>query len=56
MVGEPSVLEKSVEEVLRKLMAEKPLSEGVQASSTRGMHASPLTGRHYGRVNPTTEQ
>jgi hypothetical protein len=52
MSGEPSELEKSVEEVLKKLMADRPISEGVQASSTRGLQASPSTGRRSGRVNP----
>jgi hypothetical protein len=56
MSGEPSELEKSVEEVLKKLMADRPISEGIQASSTRGLQASPSTGRRSGRVNPVTEQ
>jgi hypothetical protein len=30
MSGEPSELEKSVEEVLKKLMDDRPISEGVQ--------------------------
>jgi hypothetical protein len=37
-------------------MADRPLSEGVQASSTRGLQASPSTGRRSGHVNPMTEQ
>jgi hypothetical protein len=37
MAGKPSELEKFVEEVLKKIMARKPLSKGVQASSTRGL-------------------
>jgi hypothetical protein len=56
MSGEPNELEKSVEEVLRKLMADRPVSEGIQASSTRGLQASPSTGRRSTRINPVTEQ
>jgi hypothetical protein len=37
MSGEPSELEKLVEEVLKNLMANRPISEGVQVSSTRGL-------------------
>jgi hypothetical protein len=37
MSGEPGELEKFVEEVLKKLMSEKPLSKGVQESLTRGL-------------------
>jgi hypothetical protein len=48
-------LEKSVEEVLKKFMADKATSEGVQASSTRGLQDSPLTGHHSSCVNPATE-
>jgi hypothetical protein len=56
MSGEPNELEKFVEEVLKKLMADRPISKGVQASSTSELQASPLTGHHYGRVNPGTKQ
>jgi hypothetical protein len=56
MSGEPNDFEKSVEEVLRKLMADRPVSEGIQASSTRGLQASPSTGRRSTRINPVTEQ
>jgi hypothetical protein len=56
MSGEPSELEKSVEEVLKKLMADRPISEGIQASLTRGLQASPSTRHHSGHVNPMTEQ
>jgi hypothetical protein len=56
MSGEPTELEKSVEEVLKKFMADRLLSEGVQASSTRGLQASPSTGHRSGHVNPMTEQ
>jgi hypothetical protein len=37
-------------------MADRALSEVVKASSTRGLQASPSTGRRSSRVNPTTEQ
>jgi hypothetical protein len=37
MSGEPSELEKSVEEVLKKLMVDRMISEGIQDSSTRGL-------------------
>jgi hypothetical protein len=56
MSGEPSEIEKSVEEVLKKLMADRPISKIVQASSTRGLQASPSTRRCSGYVNPMTEQ
>jgi hypothetical protein len=55
MSGEPRELEKYVEEVLKKLMADIPISEGVQASSTMGLQASPSTGHRFGRVNPENE-
>jgi hypothetical protein len=41
MLGEPNELEKSVEEFLKKLMADRPISEGIQASSSRGLVMSP---------------
>jgi len=37
ILGEPSALEKSVEEILTKIMADRKLSEGVQELSTRGL-------------------
>jgi hypothetical protein len=37
MSGEPSELDKFVEEVLKKIMDERPIFEGVQAFSTRGI-------------------
>jgi hypothetical protein len=55
MSGEPSELDNSLEEVLKKLMADIPISEGLHASSTRGLQASPSTGRHSGCVNPRSE-
>jgi hypothetical protein len=56
MSGEPSELEKSVEEVLKKLMADRSISKGVQASSTRGLQASPSTRHCYGHFDHGTEQ
>jgi hypothetical protein len=56
MSVERTELEKSVEEVLKKFMADKAMSEGVQASSTRGLQASPSTGRRSKCVNPATEK
>jgi hypothetical protein len=56
MSGKPSELEKSVEKFLKKIMANRPISEGIQVSSTRGLQTSPLTGRHSGCANPITEQ
>jgi hypothetical protein len=56
MLGEPSELEKFVEDVLNKIMADIQLSKGVHASSTRGLQASPSTECHSGCVNPATEQ
>jgi hypothetical protein len=50
MSGEHSALEKSVEEILIDLMAEKVMSVGIQASSTGGLQASPSTGRRSGRT------
>jgi hypothetical protein len=45
MSGELSAVEKSMEDILIELMAEKVMSIGVQASSTRGLQASPSTAR-----------
>ena len=56
MSGEPTELEKFVKEVLKKLMGDRSLSEGVQALSTRGLEACPSTWHHFGRVNLGTEQ
>jgi hypothetical protein len=55
MSGELTELEKSVEEVLKKFMADRDMSGGVQASSTRGLEVSPLTGQCLGRTNLVTE-
>ena len=56
MSGEPSELDKFVKEVLKKIMADRSISKGIQASSTRGLRASPLIGCHSSRVNPITEK
>jgi hypothetical protein len=56
MSGEPSELEKIVEEVLKKIMANRSIFEGVQASSTRGLQASPSTELRSNRFNPIVEQ
>jgi hypothetical protein len=56
MSVERTELEKSVEEVLKKFMADKAMSEGVQASSTRGLQASPSTGCRSKCANPATEK
>jgi hypothetical protein len=45
MSGDLSAVEKSVEEILIDLMAEKVMSAGIQASSMGGLQASPSTGR-----------
>jgi hypothetical protein len=37
MSGEPTELDKSIEEVLKKFMADRDMSEGLQAFSTRGL-------------------
>jgi hypothetical protein len=56
MSGAPNELEKSFEEVLRKLMADRPISKGIQVSSTRGLRDSPSTGCRSTCINPVTEQ
>jgi hypothetical protein len=37
-------------------MADKAMSEGVQASSTRGLQASPSIGRRSKCANPVSEK
>jgi len=56
MLGEPNDLEKFVEEVLRKLLAKRPVTEGNQVLSTRGLQASPSTRRRSTWINPINEQ
>jgi hypothetical protein len=48
MSDELNAVEKSVEEVLIDLMAKKVMSAGIQASSMRGVQASPLTAHGSG--------
>jgi hypothetical protein len=55
MSVERTELEKSFKEVLKKFMADKAMFERIQASSTRGLQASPSTGHRSSRVNPATE-
>jgi hypothetical protein len=50
MSGEHSTLEKSVEEILIDLMAEKVMSVGIQALSMGGLQASPSTGHRSSRT------
>jgi hypothetical protein len=56
MSGDLSTVEKSMEEILIDLMAEKGMSIGVQASSTRGLQASTSIGRRSGPSRTTTEK
>jgi hypothetical protein len=52
MSGDLSAVEKSVEEILIDLMAEKVMFAGVQASSMRGLQASPSTARSVDLGHP----
>jgi hypothetical protein len=56
MSGDFSVVEKFVEEILIDLMAEKAMSAGAQASSTRGVQASPSTAHRSGPSRTATEK
>jgi hypothetical protein len=56
MSGELTELEKYIEEVLKKFIVYIPMSEGLNALSTRELHASFSTGRRSGHVNLTTKQ
>jgi hypothetical protein len=56
MSGEPSELENSIEEFLKKLMADRPISEGIQESSTRGLWDSPSSGCRSTCTNPIVKQ
>jgi hypothetical protein len=56
MSTERTELEKSVEEVMKKFMADKAMLEGIQASSTRVVYASPSTGRYLTLTNLATEK
>jgi hypothetical protein len=56
MLGDFSVVEKSVEEILIDLMDEKVMSAGAQASSMKGVQTSPSTGRRSGPSRTATEK
>jgi hypothetical protein len=56
MSGDFSEVEKSIEEILIDLMDEKVMSIGVQASSMRGVQASPSTARGSGPSQAVTEK
>jgi hypothetical protein len=49
-------VEKSVEEILINIMAEKVMSAGIQASSTQGVQASSSTACGYGPSRATIEK
>jgi hypothetical protein len=48
MSGDLSAVEKSIEDILIDLMAEKVISAGIQASSMGGVQASPSTTHRSG--------
>jgi hypothetical protein len=50
MLGEHNMLEKSVEDILIDLMAEKFMYAGIHASSIGGLKEYPSTGRRSGHV------
>jgi hypothetical protein len=56
MPGEHSAIEKTVEEIIIDLMAEKVMSIGVQASSMRGVQASPSNARGSGPSRVVTKK
>jgi hypothetical protein len=56
MSGDFSKVEKSIEDILIDLMNEKVMSTGVQASSMRGVQASPLTSRGSRPSRAATEK
>jgi hypothetical protein len=56
MSDDLSAIEKSVEEILIDLMAEKVMSAGAQASSTRGLQASSSNARRFGPSRTATEK
>jgi len=55
MSGEPSELENSIEEFIKKIMAYIPISKGIHAFLTRGLQASPSTEHRSTRINPKIE-
>jgi hypothetical protein len=56
MSDEQTELEKFIEEVLKKFMVDRAMYEGVKASSTRGLHASPSIAQCSSCDNVTTEK
>jgi hypothetical protein len=56
MSDEIREVEKSVEDILIDLMAEKVMPVDIQASSTRGVQASLSTSRGYGPSQVATEK
>jgi hypothetical protein len=56
MLDEIIPAEKSIEEILIDLMAKKVMSTGIQASSMRGVQASPSTARGSGPSQAVTEK
>jgi hypothetical protein len=56
MSDELSAIEKSVEEVLIYLMAEKVMSTEIQASSMRGVQVSLMTAREFGPSRPIAKK
>ena len=56
MSSKETDLEKFVEEVLKKFMADRAMSKGVHALSTRGLQDSPSTRCHYSHFIPATKQ
>jgi hypothetical protein len=56
MSDELNVVDNKVEEVLIGMMAERVMYIGVEASSMRGVQASPSTAHRSGPSRPTTEK
>jgi hypothetical protein len=56
MSGKVNEFEKYVKQVVRKLMADRTVSEGIEASSTRGLQASPSIRHFFACINPITKQ
>jgi hypothetical protein len=56
MSGDLREIEKYIKEILIDLMLKKVLSVGVQASSTRGVQASPSTARRSGPSQTVIEK
>jgi hypothetical protein len=56
MSGDLNAVEKSIKDILIDFMFEKVMSTGFQASSTRGVQASPSTASGYGPSRDATEK